>query len=174
MKKAEKVLFTDNLTQELAGAKSVVLINFAGMGVKTQQELKKRLAEVKASMVVVKNTLLKRAGTEAKIDEQVLTDTVLSGQTALIIGQDDAVAPIQVLGKFAKEFEVPKLKVGLVEGTFSDEASLLKLSALPSRSVLLSQLLGNLMAPEYGLVGVLQGNMQKLLYILREVKNNGK
>jgi large subunit ribosomal protein L10 len=167
MKKAEKVIFADNLTQELKDAKSVVLVNFAGLSVKSQQELKARLSEVDATMVVVKNTLLKRAGIAAKIDEQVLTDSILSGQTALVLASGDSVAPIQVLGKFAKEFEVPSLKVGVVDGMFQDAPTLLKLSALPAKSVLLSQVLGALVAPEYGLVGTLQANIQKLFFILK-------
>ena len=167
MKKAEKVIFADNLARELSDAKSVVLINFAGLSVKAQQELKSRLSEVDATMLVVKNTLLKRAGIAAKLDEQVLTDTVLSGQTALVLAKSDPVAPIQVLGKFAKEFEVPSLKVGIVEGLFQDAPTLLKLSTLPSREILLGQLLGAMIAPKYKLVGTLEANIQKLLYILK-------
>ena len=167
MKKAEKVTFVDNLSKELQDAKSVVLVNYSGLNVKAQQELKKRLREAGAKMVVVKNTLLKRAGESAKIDKGILEDSILQGQTALIISEEDPIAPIQVLGKFAKENEVPKFKVGVIEGMFQDEASLAKLSTLPGRDALLGQLLGTLISPEYGLIGTLQGNLQKLLYILK-------
>lgn len=174
MKKAEKVLFTDNLTAELKSAKSLVLINYTGLSVKAQQELKKRLKEVGAKMLVVKNTLLKRAAESAKIGKEILTDEVLSGQTALIISEGDPISFIQVIGKFAKEFvsgagfPVPKMKVGIVEGSFQDEATLAKLATLPSRDVLLSQLLGSLMSPTFGLVGTLNGNLQKLIYVLSQ------
>jgi len=166
MKKAEKVTFVTDLTKELKDAKSLVLVNYTGLNVKAQQELKHRLNAVGSRMVVVKNTLLKRAAKEAKLDEQLLTDEVLSGQTALVIATEDAVAPIQVLGKFTKEFEKPKFKVGVVEGNFQDESSLKTLSTLPGRDVLLGQLLGALVSPQYGLVGTLNANMQKLVYIL--------
>lgn len=168
MKKAEKVTFVSDLTRDLQGAKSIVLVNYSGLSVKAQQELKHRLSESGSRMVVVKNTLLKRAGESAKIDNEILTDTVLSGQTALVISGDDALSPIQVLGKFAKEFEVPKFKVGVVEGAFQDETSLEKLSLLPGRDVLLGQLLGVLMSSPYGLVGTLNGNLQKLVYVLQQ------
>jgi large subunit ribosomal protein L10 len=167
MKKQEKIFFVENLTEELRSAKSVVLINYAGLSVKAQQELKKRLKEVGAKMLVVKNTLLKRAGEAAKVDNQILTDSVLTGQTALVISEDDPIAPLGVLGKFAKEFEVPQFKVGLVEGSFQDTEALKKLSALPGKDALLGQLLGALMSPSYGLVGTLNANMQKLLFILK-------
>lgn len=173
MLKAQKVTLVENLTKELQGAKSLVLVNYTGLNVKAQQELKKRLNEAEGYMVVVKNTLLKRAAKEANLDEGMLTDEVLQGQTALIVAKEDALAPIQVLGKFAKEFvseagsPLPKFKVGIVDGTFQDEASLAKLSTLPGRDVILGQLLESLMSPMYGLVGTLESPMQKLVYILK-------
>ena len=167
MKKAEKVTLVDSLSVTLREAKSVVLVNYTGLNVKAQQELKNKLKEVGGRMVVVKNTLLKRAFESAKIDSKMAEANILSGQTALLMANDDPIGPIQVLGKFAKENELPKFKVGVVEGTFQDEASLLKLSTLPGRDALLGQLLGALMASEYGLVGTLQGNLNKLVYILK-------
>jgi large subunit ribosomal protein L10 len=166
MKKLEKIEFVKNLQEELKDAKSVVLVNYAGLGVKAQQELKKRLSEVGGKMIVVKNTLLKRAEESAKFGKDILTDEILSGQTALVIANDDPVAPIQVLGKFAKEFEVPKFKVGMVEGSFQNQEALTKLASLPGRDALLGQLLGTLMGSQYGLVGTLNANLQKLVYVL--------
>ena len=167
MKKQEKIFFVENLTEELKSAKSVVLVNYAGLNVKAQRELKARLKEVDAKMLVVKNTLLKRAGEAAKVDDQILSDSVLEGQTALIIAENDPIAPLSVLGKFAKEFEVPQLKVGIIDGSFQENEALVKLSNLPGRDALLGQVLATLMSPSYGLVGTLNSNMQKLLYILK-------
>ena len=166
MKKAEKTFFVENLTEELKSAKSFVLINFAGLSVKLQQELKRRLKDVGSRMLVVKNTLLKRAGQKAKIDSEILSDSVLFGQTALIISNDDPVSYIQVLGNFAKENEVPTFKVGIVEGVFQNPETLAKLSTLPGRDVLLGQLLGTLTSPIQNLIGTLQNPVQKLTYIL--------
>lgn len=166
MKKAEKTFFVDNLTEELKAAKSVILINYTGMGVAAQQELKKRLSEVGSKMVVVKNTLLKLAGTNAGIDAKVLEESILSGQTALVLSETDPLGPIQVLGKFSKENEIPQMKVGIVEGSFQDESSLKKLSTLPGKDVLLGQVLGALMAPSYSLVGVLNAGPQMLVSML--------
>lgn len=168
MYKAEKVTLVDNLVEELKDAKSLVLVNYTGLNVKSQQELKRRLKEVNGRMVVVKNTLLKRAIERAKLDNQMATDEILQGQTALVIADEDPIAPIQTLGKFAKETELPKFKVGVVEGSFQNSEALAKLSTLPGRDTLLGQVLGALIAPEYGLVGTLQGNIQKLLFILKQ------
>lgn len=168
MKKAEKTFFVQNLIEELKSTKSVILINFAGMTVKAQQELKKRLKAVGARMVVVKNTLFKRAGTEAKIAKEALEDKVLTGQTALILADEDPIAPLQTLGKFALEFEVPHLKVGIIEGVFQATDTLDKISKLPSKDILLAQTVGTVAQPLYGLLQVLQANLQKLVYVLKE------
>jgi len=167
MKKAEKYLFVENLVKELQAAKSVVLINFAGLSVVSQQELKRRLKAVDAKMLVVKNTLLKKAGEAAKIAPQTLTEAVLSGQTALIIANGDPAAFIQVLGKFTQEFSVPQMKIGLVEGALTEKESLAKIAALPSRDALLGQLLGTLLASPTALIGTLESNSQKLISILK-------
>lgn len=166
MLKAGKVTLVNDLVEDLKKAKSVVLVNYAGLNVKSQQELKHRLNAVGGRMVVVKNTLLKRAIESAKLDAKSTTDDILSGQTAIVIADADPVAPVQVLGKFAKEFELPKFKVGMVDGTFSDATALLKISTLPSKDALLSQVLGGLMSSLYGLVGTLNSPMQALVATL--------
>jgi large subunit ribosomal protein L10 len=171
MKKGQKTFFVENLAEELKSANSVVLINFAGMGVKTQQELKKRLKEVDAKMVVIKNTLFKLAGEKVKLPKETLGDTALAGQTALIIAEKDPISPLQVLAKFTKEFEVPQLKVGIVEGYFQNEEELTKLSKLPGKDGLAAQVVGTIASPMYGLIGTLQGNLHKLVFVLNEAKN---
>ncbi len=125
-------------------------------------------------MTVVKNTLFKRAGNNAKVPAETLSDTVLTGPVAVIITEDDPIAPLQILAKFAKEFgsgaglPIPNFKVGIVEGNFQDQTALEKLSTLPGKEVLFGQMLGTLAGPMYGLVATLQGNLQKLVYILNE------
>lgn len=172
MKKTEKPFFVENLTAELKGASSLVLINYSGLGVKMQQDLKKKLKAAGGKMFVVKNTLLKRAGKEAKLDDKALEDSILSGPTALIVGEGDPIAPLQVLYKFAKENEIPNLKVGIIEGNFQDKDSLEKIAQLPSKEILLGQTVGAIAAPMYGIVGVMQANIQKLLYILKAKAGN--
>ncbi len=166
MKKAEKTVVIDSIASELKDAKGVVLVNFAGMGVKPQQELKARLKEANSKMFIVKNTLLKLAMDAAKIDSKAMDESILTGQTALVVSSDDAIAPISILGKFAKEFEIPKMKFGIIEGSFQDEAALTKIAALPGRDALLGQVLGSLMSGMYQLVGTLQSPMQGLVYTL--------
>lgn len=173
MKRAEKPFFVQNLKEELKSASSIVLVDYSGLNVRRQQDLKKRLREVGAKMLVVKNTLFKLAGEGAEIPKDTLSDTILAGPTALVItAEEDPIAPLQVLGKFAKEFEIPQLKVGLIEGIFQDKDALIKLSTLPSKDVLVTQAVGTIAAPLYGIVGVLQGNLQKLICTLQQARES--
>jgi len=168
MLKSEKPIFVDNLSEQLKEASAVVLLDYTGLTVKLQQDLKNKLREIGAEMSIIKNTLLGRAGKDAKMPEEVLTDTVLSGPTALIISKDDPIAPLQVIAKFAKDNEILQMKVGVIDGKFQDKAKMEKLSLLPAKNVLFGQVVGTIAQPMYGLVGTLQGNLQKLIWILSE------
>lgn len=173
MNKQNKSDLIKGLTPKLKGATSIVFVNYQGLSVGLQQKLKLHLKAIGSDMTVVKNTLIRIAGKEAGVDESVLSDEVLSGQTAVILTEGDAVAPIQVIGKFVKENQVPQFKMGIVEGNVQDKNALVKISTLPTKEVLYSQVVGSLMSPMYGLVGTLNGNMQKLLYILKGVSTRG-
>lgn len=168
MKKAEKPFFVSNLAEEIKSASSVVLVDYAGLSVKAQQDLKKRLKEVGATMSVVKNTLFKLAGESAKVDKETLSNSALTGPTALVMSKEDPIAPLQVLAIFAKEFEIPNFKVGLIEGKFQNKEALTTLSKLPSKEILVAQAVGAIGAPLYGIVGVLNAKMQELVSILEK------
>jgi len=172
MKKTEKPLYIENLAEEIKSASSVVLVNYAGLSVKMQQELKKRLKKIDASMTVVKNTLLKLAGEKAKSPSEALTDTVLTGPTAMVITEEDPIAPLQVLAKFAKEFNIPQLKVGIVEGSFQDKVALEKLAKFPGKNALFAQVVGSISSPLYSLTGTLQAKMQDLISVLEQASKN--
>ncbi len=166
MKKVEKKDFVKKLVAELDGAKSTVFIDTAKLGVKPQQSLQNELKKAGSKMFIVKNTLLKIAGKEVKFPEEALSDSILTGQTAVIVGKDDPVVSIQILGKFLKTSEFPQPKGGIVEGKFQDKAGILAISKLPGKQELYGQVVGSIMSPAYGLVGALQGNLQKLVWIL--------
>ena len=91
MKKTEKTFFVENLTKQIESATSVVLLDYTGLTVAKQQDLKNKLALVGAKMVVVKNTLFKLAGKSANIPEEVTFDTTLSGPTAMVITEKDPI-----------------------------------------------------------------------------------
>lgn len=168
MKKSQKVTLVENLTTSLASAKSLIFADITGIRVNDQNRLRRSLTEVDAKLLVVKNTLINRAIGGAENIKGLLEQVspALTGQTAIIISESNEVEPVQILGKFIKELEMPRLKVGIISGNIYDESALIKISKLPGREVLAAQVVGSLASPIYSLVGTLQGNIQKLVYIL--------
>ncbi len=165
-KKQKKIELVEKLSPTLKKATGVVLVNYTGLSVALQQDLKAKLKEVNSDIVVVKNTLIKRAMDSANLKNEAINEDVLSGQTALVVSNGDSISAIQVLGKFAKDNNIPQFKVGFVDGNFYQKEGLTKISTLPSKETLYAQVVGSLMSPMYGLVGTLNGNLQKLVYIL--------
>lgn len=163
MKKQEKTVIIDKLSKDFKEAKSISLIDFAGMNIVGQQDLKKKLKEAKAKMVVAKNTLIKLALTEAKLPKEATDAKVLSGQTAVVIGNEDPVSPIQIIGKVASESENLKFKAGILEGEFQDKENMISISKLPSKEILVGQTVGSIAGPMYTLISNLEATVQELL-----------
>lgn len=159
MLKKDKPQFVADLTSELKDVTSLVAIDYSGLTVKLQQELKKALKVVNAKMLVVKNRLLTRAFDPLK-------DTVIEGPTAIVITKEDPIAPLQVLAKFAKEHELLNFKIGVVDNQLQDAATLSTLSKLPGKQVLYAQVVSSVASPMYGLVGTLQINLIKLITLI--------
>ena len=140
------------IAEDVKDATSVVLVDYRGLTVAQDTELRKQLREAGIIYKVCKNTMMKRAfeGTDfAQLDEH------LEGPSAIAISKDDATAPARILCKFAKDAKAIELKAGVVEGTVYDADALTELSKIPSREELLSKLLGSLQSPVTNLARVL-------------------
>ena len=168
--KQEKKDYLSSLADTFKEAGSITFVDYTGMDVGMQQELKKRLKESDGHMFVAKNTLIQLAGKKANLPEEVIDSQILSGQTAVIVSNQDPVSPIQILGEFIKNSESLKFKAGVVEGAFQTKDSLLAISKLPGKTELFANVVGAISAPMYGLVSTLEGNLQKLVYILNAHK----
>lgn len=164
-----KILTVANLAQKLKDAKTVVLADYQGLDVAQISELRFQIKEVDGEFEVVKNTLLKRAALQAK---SPLNDTVLAGPTAVLWAWKDEIAPLKVMAKFAAENNFPKAKAGLLGDQVLSAEKIAQLATLPSQKELQTSLVGFLNAPIYGLVSSLQGNLRKLVYTLRAIKEN--
>ena len=132
------------IAEEIKDAQSVVLVDYRGLTVAQDTELRKQLREAGVVYKVYKNTMMKRAfeGTEFEGLENCL-----EGPSAIAVSKDDATAPARILCKFAKDAPALELKGGVVEGTVYDVAGLAELSKIPSREELLSKLLGSIQSP---------------------------
>ena len=140
------------IADDIKDAQSVVLVDYRGLTVAQDTELRKQLREAGVIYKVCKNTMMKRAfeGTEfAGLEEY------LEGPSALVVSKDAATAPARIICKFAKTAEALEVKAGVVEGNVYDAAGINELSKVPSREELLSKLLGSLQSPITNLARVL-------------------
>ena len=132
------------IASEIEGAQSVVLVDYRGLTVAQDTELRKQLREAGVTYKVYKNTMMKRAfeGTEFEGLEGCL-----EGPSAIAISKDDATAPARILAQFAKTADKLEIKGGVVEGTVYDAAGIAAIANIPSREVLISRLLGSMQSP---------------------------
>ena len=140
------------IAEDIKDAQSVVIVDYRGLTVAQDTELRKKLREAGVTYKVCKNTMMKRAfeGTDfAALDEH------LEGPSAIAISKDDATAPARIIAKFAKT--APKLEMvsGVVEGNYYDKAGMEALANVPSREELLGKLLGSIQSPIANLARVL-------------------
>ena len=134
----------DEISNYLNGAAGVVLVDYRGLTVEQDTQLRKQLREAGVVYKVYKNTLVKRA--IAGTQYEGMTD-LLDGPNAIAISANDATAPARILSNFAKTAEAIELKCGVVEGTFDDAKGIAAIANIPSREELLSKLLGSIQSP---------------------------
>ncbi|MCM1282808.1 MAG: 50S ribosomal protein L10 [Roseburia sp.] len=157
-----KVELKQPIVQEISdtikGAQSVVVVNYRGLSVAEDTQLRRQLREAGVSYKVYKNTLVYRAveGTEF----ESLRD-VLEGPNAFAVSTDDATAPARILAEFAKKAPKLEMKAGIVEGSFYDAEGMKAIAKVPGREVLLSKLLGSLQSPVTNLARVLNQIAEK-------------
>jgi len=140
------------ISEAINGAASVVVVDYRGLTVAQDTELRKQLRAAGISYKVYKNTLVSRAveGTEFES-----LRAVLEGPSAFAISTDDATAPARVIAEFAKKAPKLEIKAGVVEGTYFDADGMKEISAIPSRDVLLGRLFGSMQSPITNLARVL-------------------
>ena len=144
------------IADKLKSSVSTVVVDYRGLNVAEVTELRKQLREAGVDFKVYKNTLTSLAAKELGF-EGILS--YLEGPVSVAFGYDDATAPARILNDFAKNHKKLELKAGIVEGTIYDAAGVTKLASIPSREVLIAQLLGSFKAP-----------LSNLAYLLNAIK----
>ena len=134
-----KAPIVDEIAENIKDAQSLVVVDYRGLTVEQDTQLRKNLREAGVIYKVYKNTFITRAikGTEFEGIQEYL-----EGPTAIAVSKDDATAPARVLANFAKTAQALEIKAGIVEGTLYDAKGMGTIAAIPSRDELLSKLLG--------------------------------
>ncbi|OGH39035.1 MAG: 50S ribosomal protein L10 [Candidatus Levybacteria bacterium RIFCSPLOWO2_01_FULL_38_21] len=168
------------LSEKLAKAKALVFTNYQGLTHKQLEGLKKSLKVLNAEFIVTKNTLLRLAlkmenARPAKLGRsggkwKMENDEGLQNPTATLFVYDDVIMPLKQLTKSLKMLGLPTIKFGILDNQVLAGEQLLKLASLPSREVLLAQVVSGLKSPIFGLHRALSWNLQRLVFTLRAIE----
>lgn len=167
----KKLDLVKKLNKDVSSAKTVVISDHTGLTHKQIESLRKNVKKAGGTFTVSKNTLLKKAfeGTsfEGKIDE-----SMLNGPTSILLSIDDEISPLKELFKTIKELNLPKVKGGALTDKSLTVDNIILLSKLPSKEILIGQLLGMMKSPHTRLVFSLKGNLIKLALILKAIEKS--
>lgn len=162
---------------KLEKSQSLIVADYSGLNSAEQTELRAKAKSVGGEFTVTKNRLTAIALKEHTVDAPEALKKALEGPNAIIYSFDDPVAAVKVVTQFAKDHESLKVKLGLLIGENGqpdqvlDTVRVKALASLPSKPELISNLIGQLNAPIYGLVSVLSGTTRKLVYVLSAIRD---
>lgn len=164
----KKEVMVAELSEKMAKAKGMVFANYQGLTHLQLESLKKALKKEEAEFIASKNTLLLRA-LEGKVDVTSEKEKFTQPTGALFI-YNDIVAPLKALTKSIKDFTLPSIKFGILDGKIISDKDVVKLANLPPLPILRAQLLGQMKAPISGLHRALNWNLQQLVLTLNAIK----
>lgn len=163
----EKAGKVAELKDLLSSSKGAVLVDYCGLTVAEDTELRSKMREAGVKYMVAKNTFIRIAAKEAGVEG---LDSYLEHNTAVAFSAEDPVAPAKILNDFSKDHKALEIKAGILDGKVIALDEVRALAELPSRDELLAKLVGSMQAPISGLVNVLQGTIRNFVYTLEAVR----
>lgn len=136
----QKKQVVNEIVDKLKNSESVIIFQYQGMTVEELSDLRRKLKEVDSDVKVYKNTLLKRAADELKIN----LDDFLEGPNAILFGAS-LLEPIKIISEFAKSHDKLDIRVGVISGDVADLSVIKEYASIPSREGLLTMLAGGMM-----------------------------
>ena len=164
MPTSAKAQTIDELTEQMANAKLIVLTDYRGLRVADLQDLRSNLRKSGGEIRVAKNTLTRIAAENAGITG---LEPFLVGPLALGIASDDIVGFSKSLSDFARTSRILTIRGGVLDKNFITAEQVESISTLPSKEVLQAKLLGLLQSPMARTVGVLSGPSRSIAYVLQ-------
>ncbi len=156
---SEKQAIVASLTETLQSASSGVLVDYKGITVAEDTALRSELRENGVEYSVVKNTLVRFAINNVGMTE---LDGVLNGTTSMAVSNDDPIAPMRIINKYAKQMgDRFNIKAGFMDGKVLSLDEINALAELPSKEALLGQVLGTMLAPITSLAIVIKAIAEK-------------
>lgn len=167
MKLDKKKEVVEELHEKFLKSKIVIVTDYKGLDVDSVNILRRKLKDAQIEYRVVKNTLLIRASENTDVAP---IQEYFKGPSAVAISYDDPVAPAKILSDFAKENDKLEIRVGVMNANVLPLDNIKALSSLPSREVLLSQVLSTMNAVPESFVRLLANIPQGLANVLMALK----
>lgn len=166
MKKKEKEVLVTKLHEQFKRAKVSILSDYSGMKVEEIRKVKAALRKSQGQFNVVKNRLAVRAAKGTSLEK---VSTYFKGPVALTLGFGDAVLTVKALSGAMKDQEKLKMKAGVIEDRVVDLNGFRTVAKLPSREVMLGQLVARMKSPLHGFAGALGGILSGFVGVLQSV-----
>ncbi|MCL6096321.1 MAG: 50S ribosomal protein L10 [Patescibacteria group bacterium] len=166
----KKQAIVEEIAKKASKAKALVFTNYQGLTHKQLEGLKKGIKPLDGEFVVAKNTLVLRALEKAHV--KIENPESLDGPTGTMFLYADPVEPLKRLAKMIKELNLPSVKFGILDNQALTSEQVLTLATLPSRDTLITQFVGAMKSPFYGLNRALNWNIQKLVLTLQAVEKS--
>jgi large subunit ribosomal protein L10 len=167
LKKEEKRKIVQELKEKLASVRGAYVTEYRGLDVAKISDLRRKLREVGAEYKVIKNTLLKRAAVDVALKD---APDLVAGPTALVLFDNDPVPAAKVIKDYAKTNDKLVIKGGYLVEQLLEYSQIIAIADLPSRDVLLAQVLGSINAPISGFVNVNASILRGLLNALTQIQ----
>jgi len=165
--KEKKESIVKDLENKIERQKSVVFMDFSGVKVKDLSVLRNTLKAAKNELRVAKKTLMSLAFKNKNVDVDIKN---MTGEIGLVFGYEDEISPAKLVNQFTKTSPNAKIIGGYIENKFYGPLDITRFAELPGKEQLMGNLLGTLNAPASNFVGVLNGNLRKLVFVLSQIK----
>ena len=156
----------EEIKAKISKAQSMILVDYRGLNVEQLTELRSQYRKAGVEYKVYKNSMMRFAFKDSGLE---VFNEFLKGPSAIAFGYDDPVSAAKVTAQFAKTNDKLEIKAGIVDGKLIDVDGVKNLAELPSREVLIAQVLGGFMSPIQGFTNVLQGTIRGLAIVLNAI-----
>lgn len=156
---SEKQAIVTEMVERMKESKSGVFIDYKGITVAQDNELRNELRKNEVDYSVIKNTLCKRAIGELGLSE---LDPILNGTTSLATTKGDPIAPLSVISDYSKKMgDKFNIKAAYMQGKVLSEDEIKQVSALKTMDTLYARVLGTMIAPITSLAVVIGQIIEK-------------
>lgn len=169
MPKKENIEAVESIKKVFMENEGIIFTDHSGMKAQDAVDVRDKLVEADAYLKIIKNTLALIAARDVFSDIDL--EEVFAGPTSIVIAEKDIVSTAKIVKEFSKELKALKIKAGILDNKFVDAESIGKIADLPSREVLLTQVVTAMQAPISGLVNTLSGITRNLVVVLDAVRS---